>query len=297
MMAWAVFSTAVAILFATDLFAKDALAFRGALIRTTVYVTAALCFGAYIWIDRGAGDGLKFLTGYVLETSLSLDNVFVMSLIFGALAIPKAQRGRVLLIGVLTALVLRGLFIGAGVALVGRFEWLLLICGAFLIWTGFKAFLADGEAEVDLEKSRTYALLRRVVPVTHRLDGQRFFSGGRATPMLVALVLVEIADLVFATDSVPATLAVTTDPLLVYTSNIFAILGLRSMYGVLEALVSTFEYVGKAVSVVLVLVGAKVFLAQTGVVVSDLLSLALVLAILLGGVVLSLVTRSRHVRA
>lgn len=305
-MEWAVFGVIVAALFAADLLASEALAFRGALLRTLVYVASAIAFGGYLWVNRGGGDALKFYTGYVLESSLSLDNVFVMSLIFSALSIPGAMRHRVLLWGVLGALVLRAAFIGAGVALVGRFDWVLLICGGFLIFAGVKAFIADGAAEVDLETSRAYRLLQRWVPITHRLHGPRFFANGAATPLFVALVLVEIADLIFAADSVPATLAVTHDPLLVYTSNIFAILGLRSLYVVLESLVSQFEHLGKAVALVLVFIGAKVVLAHPikvgaldyGVFqIHDGLSLAVVLALLLGGILLSLASRRRHVGA
>lgn len=298
-MMWAIFAGAVAALFAADLLSKGALAIRGALIRTALYVASAVAFGAYIWSVRGPADALKFYTGYTLETSLSLDNVFVMSLIFGALNIPAPQRHRVLLWGVLSAVVLRGVFTGSGLALVGAFDWLLLICGAFLIYTGAKSLLADGAATVDLETNAAYRALQRWVPITPLLFGNKFFAGRRATPLFVALVLVEIADLIFAADSVPATLAVTQDPLLVYTSNIFAILGLRSLYLVLEAAVSKFEYVGKAVSIVLMFVGAKVVLAhplpETHI--PDALSLAAVLVMLSAGFLFSLVKRGPNVSA
>jgi tellurite resistance protein TerC len=299
MIAWAVFGAVVAALFATDLLTAKALSFRGALFRTVIYVAVAIGFGAYVWAIRGPDDGLKFFTGYTLEASLSLDNVFVMSLIFGALAIPEAQRHRVLLIGILTALVLRGVFIGAGAALVGHFDWLLWVCGGFLLWTGVKVLFSSDEAEVDLESNRALKLLRRFVPISPTLDGGRFFSRGAATPLLVALVLVEIADLIFAADSVPATLAVTTDPFLVYTSNIFAILGLRSLYVVLERLVSAFEYVGKAVAFVLMFIGAKVILAHPPNVVEipNDLSLLVVLLFLGCGVGFSLYMRGRNVSA
>ncbi len=301
-MEWIIFAAIVGALFTYDLCAKGSRTFAGASIRTAVYVVISLTFGAYVWITRGVDDGLKFLTGYVLEASLSLDNVFVISLIFGALAIPRELRQRVLTIGILSALVLRGIFIGAGTALAGRFEWVLVICGAFLIYTGVKSLVTGEEAEVDLETNRAFRLLRRIVPVTHVFHGQRFFvrEAGRlcATPLLVALVLVEIADVVFAADSVPATLAVTTDPFLVYTSNVFAILGLRALYQVLEAVVNDLEYVGKAVAAVLIFVGVKVcadhlidFHIHNGV------SLMVVVIVLGSGVLLSLAKRSADGKA
>jgi tellurite resistance protein TerC len=285
--AWAIFALIVAALIAADLCVKGDLGFRAALIRTLGYVAIACAFGAWVWSTRGHDDGVKFFTGYVLEASLSLDNVFIISLIFGALAVPRELRHRVLVIGVLSAIVLRAIFIGAGAALVGRFEWALLICGGFLVYTGFKVLASNDEAEVDLESNRALKLLRRIMPVTSYFDGQRFFTRLAldrrlfATPLFVALVLVEIADL-----------AVTTDPFLVYTSNIFAILGLRSLYGVLEAMVGKFEYVGKAVAVVLIFVGVKVVLGHAEALptlhIPNTVSLGVVLALLATGVLASI---------
>lgn len=302
MTGWLLFAGIVTALFLFDLLVK-----RGAVVRVLSYVLIALAFGAYVWMDRGADAGIKFFTGYTLEMTLSLDNVFVISLIFGALSIPSQYRERVLLIGIVTALVLRGVFIGAGVALVGAFDWLLIICGVFLIYTGIKMLFSDEPEEVDLEKNRVLKFLKRFLPVTSSLFDGRFFvrkyvvaqSGGApsaprfaVTPLFVALVLVEIADVVFAADSVPATLAVTTDPFLVYTSNIFAILGLRALYSVLERMVNAFEHLDKAIAVVLAFIGVKVVAAHTvHWEIDNALSLGVVLAVLAVGILASLWSR------
>lgn len=318
---WLIFGAIVAAMFVTDLFLK-----RGAVIRVLTCIAISIGFGVFIWLQRGQDDALKYFTAYTLEMSLSLDNVFVISLIFGALAIPQYLRERVLLIGIISALVLRGLFIGAGVALVGAFDWLLILAGIFLIWTGSKMVFTDEPEEVDLEKNRVLKLLRRFVPVTTQIHGGKFFVkpwvevpgtrvvvsenpdapdgperieraeerqlGIHATPLFVALVLVEIADVVFAADSVPASLAVTTDAFLVYTSNIFAIMGLRALYSVLEKMVNAFEHLDKAIAAVLIFIGVKVVAAHTiHFHVGNLVSLGVVLSLLAVGIIASLWSR------
>lgn len=299
MFAWIIFAAIVTALFVTDLFLK-----RGALVRVLTYVAIAIGFGAWVWMDRGADDGMKFFTAYALEMSLSLDNVFIISLIFGALAIPPQYRERVLIYGILGALVFRGIFIGFGTVLVGAFDWLLIIAGLFLIYTGAKLVLSHDEPdEIDLDKNRVFKFLKRIMPVTNEIHGTKLFvrRWGKdgvekftlyATPLFVALIMVEIADVIFAADSVPATFAVTTDPFLVYTSNIFAILGLRALYSVLENAVNAFEHLGKAVAVVLVLIGLKVVAAHTiHFHIPNAVSLAIVIGTLALGVIASLVTR------
>jgi tellurite resistance protein TerC len=267
---------------------REALAWSG------VWVALALAFGGYVWVRHGPEPGLEYLTGYVIEKSLSIDNVFVFVVIFGALGIPALYQHRVLFWGILTALVLRGAMIAAGSALLERFHWIIYVFGGFLVLTGVKLFFARGAAPSP-EKSALFRLLKRTVPSTERLDGNRFLTveGGRrvATPLFFALALIEMTDVVFAVDSIPAIFAVTQDPFIVFTSNIFAILGLRSLYFLLASFVERFTYLKPSLALVLVFVGVKMGLA--GVVkVHPAVSLGVVVAILAGGVVAS-VLRAR----
>lgn len=257
------------------------------LFRSLVYVSLAIAFGGWIWIAFGQESGLQFYSGYMLEMSLSMDNVFVISLIFGALSIPPAARSRVLFWGLLGAAILRGVFIFSGVAIVSEFRWVLILFGIFLIFTGIRMTFVPEEKEVDIEKNRTLRLLRRWFTITPNLAGDRFFVRGAITPLLVALVMVEVADLIFAFDSVPAVLAVTTDPLIVYTSNMFAILCLRSLYFVLEAAVAKFDRLGAAIALILVIVGAKVIAQELFGFEVPVLNMLMAIAFLLAGGVLT----------
>ncbi|OYW25366.1 MAG: hypothetical protein B7Z44_19085, partial [Caulobacter sp. 12-67-6] len=215
--------------------------------------------------------GVEYLTGFVIEKSLAIDNVFVIALIFGFFAIPPALQHRVLFWGVLGVIVLRAIMIGVGAALVSQFGWVLYIFAAFLILTGVKMLFA-GDKPLDLNTNPALKWLRRVMPVSDKLHGDRFFVQGvdprtgkvarLATPLFLALVLVELADLVFAVDSVPAIFAITTDPYIVYTSNIMAILGLRALYFALAAVLHRFAYLKQALAVLLVFIGGKIFIAD-----------------------------------
>ncbi len=295
---WAAFGAFVVAMLAIDLGvfhrrdheirAREALAWSG------VWVALALGFAGYVWIRHGAGPGLEFLTGYVIEKSLSVDNLFVFVVVFGALGIPALYQHRVLFWGILTALVLRGGMIAAGSALLARFHWIVYVFGAFLVLTGAKLLLQRGAAPHP-ERSAVFRLLTRVVPGTPRFDGHRFLTreGGRrvATPLFFALVLIELTDVVFAVDSIPAIFAVTRDPYVVFTSNIFAILGLRSLYFLLAGAVGKFTYLKPSLALVLVFVGAKMALVDV-VKLHPALSLAIVLAILGAGILAS-VARAR----
>lgn len=261
-MEWLIFSAIGLTLLVVDLVIVDRnthkTSFREAIFRTAVYVAVAIGFGVWVWVSRGSDAGSKFFTGYALEMSLSFDNVLVISLIFAALGIPAPYRSRVLFLGIIGAVVLRGAFIASGTFLVEHFEWLLIGFGLLLIIAGGKMLLPGAEEEeVDVESSRTLKLLRRFIPVTNRLDDAKLFSGGAATPLFVAIVLIEVTDLVFALDSIPATFAVTTDPFLVLTSNLFAIMGLRSLFFVLEAMIDRFKYLPSSLSVALIFIGVK----------------------------------------
>ncbi len=263
---------------------------REALAWSAVWVALALAFAGYVWSRHGAGSGLEFLTGYVIEKSLSVDNIFVFVVIFGAFGIPALYQHRVLFWGVLTALVLRGAMIAAGSALLERFHGIIYVFGGFLVLTGVKLLLQRGAAPHP-EKSAAFRLLARVVPGNPRFDGHRFFTkeGGRrvATPLFFALVVVEFTDVVFAVDSIPAVFAVTRDPYIVFTSNIFAILGLRSLYFLLARVVEKFTYLKPSLAFVLVFVGVKMTLVDV-VKVHPAASLGVVVAILGAGVLASI---------
>ena len=273
--------------------AKEALAW------SAVWVALALAFGGYVWWQHGATSGLEYYTGYVIEKSLSVDNIFVFVVIFGALGIPPLYQHRVLFWGILTALVLRGAMIAAGAALLQRFHWVIYVFGALLIVTGVKLFLARGQAESP-EHSALFKLLKRTVPSTPRLDGNHFFTvenGKRvATPLFFALALIELTDVVFAVDSIPAIFAVTQDPYIVFTSNIFAILGLRSLYFLLAGFVEKFTYLKPSLAAVLVFVGAKMALIDF-VKVHPAVSLGVIVAILTVGVLASVAANRRAAAA
>jgi tellurite resistance protein TerC len=272
---------------------------REALGWSAVWVALALAFGAFVWIRHGSEPGLQYLTGYVIEKSLSVDNIFVFVVIFGALGIPPLYQHRVLFWGILTALVLRGAMIAAGAALLHRFHWVIYVFGGFLVLTGAKLLFAGGSVPHP-EQSAPFRALQRLVPATPRLDGNHFFTrqGGRwlATPLFFALALIELSDVVFAVDSIPAIFAVTDDPFIVFTSNIFAILGLRSLYFLLAGFVERFTYLKPSLAIVLVFVGAKMAAVDL-VKIHAGVSLAVIVGILATGVVASLVKARREARA
>jgi tellurite resistance protein TerC len=237
---------------------------------TVVWVSLALAFNYAIHRTMGREAGLEFLTGYLVEKALSVDNVFVFVLVFSYFRVPAKYQHRVLFWGILGALVMRGAMILAGAALLERFHWVIYVFGAFLVFTGLRMAL-ERERHIDPEANPVIRLIRRAVPITPAYHGQRFFvrevgPGGVvrrvATPLLVVLVVVETTDLVFAVDSIPAIFAITTDPFLVFTSNVFAILGLRAMYFLLAGVIHRFRFLQLGLSAVLVFVGAKMLLAD-----------------------------------
>jgi len=261
---WGSFIAFVIAMLALDLgiFHRKAhvVSFREALTWSAVWVTCSLLFSGFIWHRYGAERGLQFLTGYVIEYSLSIDNIFVFVLVFSALRIPLLYQHRVLFWGILSALLMRAGMIFAGTALINKFHWIIYVFGAFLIFTGIKIFINRNQEE-SLDDSSVLKLVKRFVPTSSRLDSEHFFTveNGRrvATPLFLALVLVEISDVIFAVDSVPAIFAITSDPFIVFTSNIFAILGLRSLFFLLAGLVDKFRYLKVGLAVVLVFVGVK----------------------------------------
>jgi tellurite resistance protein TerC len=271
------------------------------------YIAIALAFGAWVWAQKGGDLGMKYYTGFFIEKALSIDNVFVISLIFTYFAIPRMYQYRALLWGILAVIVLRGLMIAGGAALVENFYWTLYLFAAFLIATGIK-MLFTGEQEMDIAKNPAVRFISKHMRVTPDLHGERFFvkvpdsKTGKlvraATPLLLALVVINLADLVFAVDSVPAIFAITTDTFIVYTSNIMAILGLRALYFALAAMVHRFHYLKYALAMVLVFIGSKIFVADFllgGEKFPPLASLAVTLSLIAGGILFSLwKTRARR---
>lgn len=233
------------------------------------YIAVALLFGAWLWSRLGPDNAIDYLTAYAVEKSLAMDNVFVIALIFSAFSVPRRYQHRVLFWGVLGVIVLRALMIGGGAALVARYHWVLYLFAGFLIITGVRMIFVR-EPDADITDNRLLQWLRRRARVTCDLHGHAFFvrapgRSGRpalhATPLFLALVTIEAADVIFAVDSVPAVFAITTDPYIVYTSNIFAILGLRALYFALAAVIHRFAYLKQALAILLVFIGAKVFAA------------------------------------
>ncbi len=244
---------------------------RESLKLSAFYIGIALLFGGWVWIEKGADLGMKYYTGFFIEKALSIDNVFVISLIFSYFAIPRIYQYRALLWGIIAVIVLRGIMIAVGAAVVQQWYWVLYFFAAFLIATGVKMLFA-GEKPMDVANNPVVRFISKHMRVTPDLHGQRFFTrvpdgkSGKlvlaATPLFLALVVINLADLVFAVDSVPAIFAITTDTFIVYTSNIMAILGLRALYFALAAMVHRFHYLKYALALVLVFIGSKIFVAD-----------------------------------
>jgi tellurite resistance protein TerC len=319
---WLAFIATVITILAIDLGVLHGEAHEPTLKESTILagacMTLGVSFSAVVWwlyyngyatsldaeIANAASDTARawtawelYLTGWVVEQTLAFDNVFVMAMIFSYFAIPPQYQHRVLFYGILGVIILRAIMIGLGAALVHQFDWILYIFAAFLVFTGIKMFLM-ADAKPDIANNPILKYMRRHMRITDKIHGQRFFvhepdpKTGKvvrwATPLFVALVLIEFADLIFAVDSVPAIFAITQDPFIVYTSNIFAILGLRALYFVLAAMVHRFHYLKYALSLVLIYVGGKVFVQQFIGKIDPAISLGVTVAILGGGIVLSL---------
>jgi tellurite resistance protein TerC len=244
---------------------------RESLFMSAFYITLGLLFGAFVWWYLGPEPGMNYLTGFAVEKALAMDNVFVIAMIFGFFAVPRVYQHRVLFWGILGVIVLRALMIGFGAAVISQFSWVLYIFALFLIGTGIK-MLVFSDTEYDIGQNPVLRMMRRRFNVTDEHHGENFFvqkphpKTGRLawfmTPLFMALVLIEIADVIFAVDSVPAIFAITTDPFIVYTSNIFAILGLRALYFALAAMVHRFHYLKYALAFVLIFIGSKIFVAD-----------------------------------
>ena len=272
---WAAFLTLVAGLLAFDLGVLNRgnheIGVRQSLLLSSFYIVLGVAFGGFVWLTVGQQAGIEYLTGFVIEKSLAIDNIFVIATIFGFLAIPRQYQHRVLFWGILGVIVLRAIMIGVGATLVSQYGWILYIFALFLVFTGIR-MLFTGDHEPDMANNRLLAFFRKRFRVTGELEGNRFLvtrphpKSGKPvlwmTPLLLALVMIEFADVIFAVDSVPAIFAITTDAYVVYTSNIFAILGLRALYFALAAVLHRFAYLKQALAILLIFIGSKIFVAD-----------------------------------
>ena len=289
---WVFFNVFVVAMLALDLglFHRPGhrIGFGEALLWSGVWIALAAVFAVLVLFWRGHAPALQFVTGYVIELSLSVDNLFVFLIIFRYFKVPDEQQHRVLFWGILGALIMRALFILAGVTLVRRFAWITYLFGAFLIYSGFK-LMGQGETQIHPEKNPVLRWFRRAFPVTQDYRGGSFFlrsPGLYATPLFVVLLVIETTDVLFAVDSIPAVLAITLNAFIVYTSNVFAILGLRSMYFALAGMMELFDYLHYGLSVVLIFIGAKM-LAAHYIEIPTAWALAIVLLVLAVSVVAS----------
>jgi tellurite resistance protein TerC len=270
-----------------------------ALFQTFFWVMLAMAFGVFIYVYNGQQKALEYLSAYLMEWSLSIDNIFVFILIFSFLAIREEFFGRVLLVGILLAVIFRIIFITAGIELVNRFTWLLYLFGAILIYTGLSMFFAKKEETGDLEKNRVYRFLKKFLPLIAedgngkliiRRDGKRFY-----TTIFVVIVLLASTDIVFALDSIPAVFGITQDRLVIYTSNIFAVLGLRSLFFLLRGAVDKFRFLQKGIATVLVFVGLKMTSELVHIKVSTVVSLIVIIVCIGSSILLSVVTQKKQI--
>ena len=308
---WAAFVAAILFFLALDLgvFHRKGhvVTFKEALGWTVLWFALAMAFAGGLVPWRGKEEATEFVTGYIIELSLSMDNVFVIALIFAYFRVPNEYQHRVLFLGIMGALLMRGVMIGAGAALVRQFSWVLYLFGAFLVVTGIRMFFADEEG-VHPEKNPVIRLAKKFFPVTAAFDGQNFFTlenGKRAlTPLAIVLLMVETTDLIFALDSIPAIFAITTNPFIVFTSNVFAILGLRSLYFVLVGAIQYFRYLKYGLAIVLAFVGVKMLLDPHDhapkwfqAKIPTNLSLLFVIAIIALAILLSILAARREAKA
>lgn len=310
---WAVFISLVLGLLALDLGVlhknSKEIGIRESLLMSGFYIAIGLAFGGWIWYQSGEQSAMEYVTGFVVEKSLAMDNIFIIAMIFSYFAIPRQYQHRVLLWGILGVIVLRGIMIAGGAAIVENFHWVLYLFAAFLVFTGLKMLFSSDHDRSDIGNNRILKFLRSHLPVTNALHGEKFFvketdaTTGKlktfVTPLFLALIMVEIADLIFAVDSIPAIFAITTDPFIVYTSNIFAILGLRALYFALAALIHRFAYLKYALAAVLVFVGSKIFVADMlGIAkIPPAVSLGVTVAILATGIIGSLIATRKEAKA
>lgn len=302
---WVIFGIAVIVLLLWDLLffnrKNEVPNFMHTLVVCIVYILAACVFGVFVMYEEGVDKGMLFFTGFLVEKSLSLDNIFIMSLIFSSLGVPRMYQHRVLFWGILGAIVMRALLIFLGEALISNFHWVLYVFSAFLVYTGVKMVLPEKEEKKELKDTKLYAVLSKMFHVTHEIRGEHFFvkENGRyyITPLFFALLIIETMDVIFALDSIPAIFLITQDVFIIYTSNIFAILGLRALYFLLEAAVHKFVYLKQALSVILIYIGLKIFLPKIGIEIQPWHSLCITFSLLFAGIIFSLIKVRRDAQA
>lgn len=264
------------------------------------YILIALIFGLFIIYEKGTAAGMLYYTGYLVEKSLSMDNIFVISLVFTSLNIPTKYQHRVLFWGILGAIVMRAVMIMIGAKLVSDFHWLLYVFSFFLLYTGIK-MVVSSEEDTPLTETRIFKFIKRTFKITRRLHNEHFIIKRGSiiliTPLLFALIVIELMDVIFAVDSIPAIFLITQDVYLVYTSNIFAILGLRALYFLLAAAVNRFTYLKPALAIILIFIGSKIFLPYIGINIVAWQSLIITFSIIAGGIILSLVKTSPEAKA
>jgi tellurite resistance protein TerC len=299
---WIVFNVIILTMLVLDLgvFNKRAhkIAVKEALIWSAVWITLALAFNVFVLIQFGKTKALEFLTGYVIEYSLSVDNIFVFILIFSFFSVKPQYQHKILFWGILGALVMRAIFIFAGITLINRFHWIVIIFGGFLIYSGIRMLFQKEEISVEPEKNRIVRLFRKFLPVTETLHGESLFVRQNkrlfATPLFLVLLVIESSDLIFAVDSIPAILAISQDTFIVYTSNIFAILGLRSLYFAVSGIMGFFRYLKVGLAIVLAFVGFKMLASYIHVEIPILLSLAIIISILVISILASIIIRKKE---
>lgn len=272
---------------------------KEAVVWVIVWITLALLFNLFILIELGKTKALEFLTGYVIEYSLSVDNIFVFILIFTYFGIKDQYQHKVLFWGILGALIMRGIFIFAGVALINRFHWIIIVFGGFLVFTGIR-MLFSRETEVDPQKNPLVKFFKKFLPVTHSLHGDKLFVHENhklhATPLFLVLIVIESSDLIFAVDSIPAILAISQDRFIVYTSNIFAILGLRSLYFAVAGIMEYFRFLKIGLAFVLTFVGVKMLASFFHFEIPIVMSLAIIVSILVISVLASVIIKEKSDR-
>lgn len=290
----------LAVLFDLGLLSKKSAVFsmRKALYQTIFWVSLALAFFAFLWYENGHKMALEYLSAYLMEWSLSIDNIFVFILIFVFFRVNEKYFARVLLIGIMLAIILRILFITAGIALINEFHWLLYVFGGILIYTGISMFLAKKDEEMDIENNRVYRLIKRVLPLTREdgngkftitKDGKRYY-----TSIFVVVILLATTDIVFAVDSIPAVFGITQNKLVIYTSNIFAVLGLRSLFFLLQGAVNKFNYLQQGIAIVLIFIGLKMLVEFFDIRVPVIVSLLIILVCIAGSIAYSKIKQNRR---
>jgi len=292
----------VAIIFDLGLLSRKShsVSIKEAFFQTLFWVSLGIGFFVFVWFEDGPTIGLEYISAYLMEWGLSIDNIFVFILIFSYFRIPERHANRVLLLGILLAIVLRVIFIAVGIALIDRFYWILYIFGAFLVYTGFKMFIVKTEEEFDPQENAVYKFLKKVLPLSNDSSSGKFtlrINGKKHYTMLfVVMIMLAATDIVFALDSIPAVLSITQNKMVVYTSNIFAVLGLRSLFFLLRSAVEKFRYLKEGIAIVLIFIGVKMLISYFGIHLHIIISLATIVACLGGSILFSIYKNNQNLK-